>query len=96
MLRSRSMERWGTRFPGKSQIGPLPWAADEEFVMKKLVFGLLAAATLGAALPAAAATVVHERPNGTVVVKHVKPAHHHRLHRVVWVDRHGHRHVAWR
>ena len=33
--------------------------------------------------------------NGTVVVTHVQPIHH-RLHRVVWFDRHGHRHVAWR
>ena len=64
--------------------------------MKKLVFGLLAAATIGAAVPASAAPVmVHERPNGTVVVTHVQPIHH-RLHRVVWFDRHGHRHVAWR
>ena len=63
--------------------------------MKKLVFGLLAAASIGAAVPASAATVVHERPNGTVVVRHVGPTHRH-LHRVVWVDRHGHRHVTWR
>jgi hypothetical protein len=63
--------------------------------MKKLVFGLLAAATIGAAVPASAAVVVHERPNGTVVVRHVGPVRHH-LHRVVWFDRHGHRHVAWR
>ena len=63
--------------------------------MKKLAFGLLAAATIGAAVPASAATVVHERPNGTVVVTHVRPIHHH-LHRVVFFDRHGHRHVAWR
>ncbi|HEY4031260.1 MAG TPA: hypothetical protein VGM25_13000 [Caulobacteraceae bacterium] len=63
--------------------------------MKTLVFGLLAAAALGAAVPASAAVVVHERPNGTVVVRHVTPVHH-RLHRVVWVDHHGHRHVAFR
>ena len=63
--------------------------------MKKLVFGLLAAATLGAAVPASAAVVVHERPNGAVVVTHGRPVHHH-PHRVVWVDRHGHRHVSWR
>jgi len=62
--------------------------------MKKLVFGLLAAATIGAAVPAAADTVIHERPNGAVVVRH-GPARHH-LHRVVWIDRHGHRHVTWR
>jgi len=62
--------------------------------MKKLVFGLLAAAAIGAAVPASAATIVHERPDGTVVVRHVP--NHHRLHRVVWVDHHGHRHVAWR
>ena len=62
--------------------------------MKNLVFGLLAVATIGAALPAAAETVVRERPNGTVVVKHVAPHRH--LHRVVWVDHHGHRHVSWR
>jgi hypothetical protein len=63
--------------------------------MKKLVFGLLATAVIGAAVPASAATVVHERPNGTVVVTHVQPIRH-RLHRVVWFDRHGHRRVAWR
>ena len=59
--------------------------------MKKLIFGVLAVATIGAAVPAFAETVVRERPNGTVVVRHV----HHR-HRVVWVDHHGHRHVSWR
>ena len=63
--------------------------------MKKLVFGLLAAAALGAAVPAFADTVIHERPNGTVVVREAGPVRHH-LHRVVWLDRHGHRHVAWR
>lgn len=61
--------------------------------MKKLVFGLLAAATIGAAVPAAADTIIHERPNGTVVVRH-GPRHH--LHRVVVIDRHGHRHFVWR
>ena len=60
--------------------------------MKKLMFGLLAAATVGAAVPAAADVVVHERPNGTVVVHHL----HRHLHKVVWVDRHHRRHVAWR
>ncbi len=61
--------------------------------MKKLVFGLLAAATIGAAVPAAADTIVHEGPHGTVVVRHA-PRHH--LHRVVVIDRHGHRHLVWR
>jgi hypothetical protein len=65
----------------------------KELVMKKLVFGLLAAATIGAAVPAAADTIVHEHANGTVVVRHV-PRHH--LHRVMVVDRHGHRHFVWR
>ena len=70
--------------------------------MKKLVFGLLAAATVGAAaLPAAAqGVVIGENRHGAVVVRpaYAEPAyrfrHHH--HRVVWVDRFGHRHVEWR
>ena len=67
--------------------------------MKKLIFGLLAAATIGAALPAAAEPVViREGPHRTVVVHpagHVVVVRHHR-HRVVWFDRHHHRHVEWR
>lgn len=58
--------------------------------MKTLICGLLTVAAIGVALPAAAETVVRERPNGTVVVRHV---HH---HRVVWFDHHGHRHVSFR
>ena len=77
--------------------------------MKKLVFGLLAAATLaGAALPAAAqGIVIGENRHGNVVVR---PAgvyegrryygydryRYHHAHRVVWFDRWGHRHVEWR
>ncbi len=77
--------------------------------MKKLVFGLLAAATLGAAaLPAAAqGVVIREDHRGDVVVR---PAgvyaerhyygygydRYHHAHRVVWFDRWGHRHVEWR
>jgi len=72
--------------------------------MKKLIFGVLAAATVGAvALPAAAQVVVRERHNGTVVVRpaYSEPAyriHRYRHHRerVVWFDRWGHRHVEWR
>ena len=73
--------------------------------MKKVISGLVAAATLGAAvLPASAQVVVRERRDGAVVVR---PAYgapvyregfrggHHR-HRVVFVDRWGHRHVEWR
>jgi hypothetical protein len=62
--------------------------------MKTLMIGLLAAATLGAALPAAAQVVVREHRDGAVTVR---PAavHHHR-HRVVWFDGHHHRHVSWR
>jgi hypothetical protein len=77
-----------------------PGASEKELDMKKLIFGLLAAATLGsAALPAAAQVVVREHRDGAVTVRpaHVAPAYrvHHR-HRVVWFDRHGHRHVTWR
>lgn len=79
--------------------------------MKKLVFGLLAAATLaGAALPAAAqGVVIRENRYGEVVVR---PAgvyaerryygydgygyRYHHAHRVVWFDRWGYRHVEWR
>lgn len=64
--------------------------------MKKLVFGLLSAATIGAAVPAAADPVIHARPDGTVVVTHERTIRHHRLHRVVVIDRHGHRHFVWR
>lgn len=66
--------------------------------MKKLIFGLLAAATVGAALPAAAQVVVAERPYGAVVVRpaFVVPPYRHHLHRVVWFDRWGRRHVEWR
>ncbi len=69
--------------------------------MKNLIFGLLGAATLGAAaLPASAQVVIHERPNGSVVVRpaYAEPAYryHHHAHRVVWFDRFGRRHVEWR
>ncbi len=67
--------------------------------MKKLVFGLLAAASIGAALPASAQVIVRERPNGSVVVHpaYAAPAYrHHHHHRVVRFDRFGHRHVEWR
>jgi hypothetical protein len=62
--------------------------------MKTLILGLLTAATLGAAvLPASAAVIVAERPNGAVVVRDV---HRHHLHRVVVFDRFHHRRVIWR
>jgi hypothetical protein len=73
--------------------------------MKKFVFGLLAAATLGSvALPAAAQVVIRENRHGDVVVRHDdhrryggdRYERHHRAHRVVWFDRRGHRHVEWR
>jgi hypothetical protein len=69
--------------------------------MKKVIFGLLAAATVGAAaLPAAAqGVVIRENRHGNVVVRpaYAAPAYrvHHR-HRVVWFDRYHHRHVEWR
>ncbi|MEI9889587.1 MAG: hypothetical protein WDN45_02165 [Caulobacteraceae bacterium] len=68
--------------------------------MKKLIFGLLAVATVAAAaLPASAQVVVRER-HGNVVVRPAYAApvyrsYHHR-HRVVFFDRWGHRHVEWR
>jgi hypothetical protein len=64
--------------------------------MKKLIFGLLAVASIGAALPASAQVVVRERPNGSVVVRpaYAAPPYRHHHHRHVWVDRYGHRH--WR
>lgn len=78
--------------------------------MKKLIFGLVTAATIAAAaLPASAQVVIRERPNGTVVVRpaYSEPAYryrygygygdrHHHHRRVVWFDRWGHRHVEWR
>ena len=75
--------------------------------MKKLIFGIAAAATLAAALPAAAqGIVIGENRHGAVVVRpagvyegrgYYGPRHgRHHLHRVVWFDRWGHRHVDWR
>ena len=78
--------------------------------MKKLVFGLLAAATVvGAALPAAAqGIVIGENRHGNVVVRpagvyaerhyyrHGGYDRYHHARRVVWFDRFGHRHVSWR
>jgi hypothetical protein len=67
--------------------------SEKELNMKKLILG--------------AQVVVRERHNGTVVVRpaYSEPAYryrddrgyrnHHR-HRVVFVDRWGHRHVEWR
>jgi hypothetical protein len=85
----------GNAVPWKFTDRTVVKAVCQELVMKKLVFGLLAAAAIGAAVPASAETIVHERPNGTVVVNHLGPVHH-RLHRVVWFDHRGHRHMAWR
>jgi hypothetical protein len=47
------MKRLGTVFLGKSQMGPVPRAALEELVMKRVILSLIAAASLaGAAVPA--------------------------------------------
>ena len=70
--------------------------------MKKLIFGLLAAASVAAALPASAQVVIREHRNGYVTVRpaYAEPAYrfhrHHHRERVVWFDRWGHRHVEWR
>jgi hypothetical protein len=84
-------------------------AVGKELDMKRLIFGLLAAASIGAvALPASAQVVVREHRNGAVTVRpaYSEPAYrhhyrdhyrgHHYRHRVVWFDRWGHRHVDWR
>ena len=68
--------------------------------MKKIVLGLMAAASLGVALPASAQVVVREHRDGAVTVRPAgvvvaRPAIHHR-HRVVFYDRFHHRHVEWR
>ena len=57
--------------PWKIADRAVPQPVHEEFVMKKLVFGLLGAA----------ATIVHERPDGTVAARHTPTRRH--LHRVV-------------
>jgi hypothetical protein len=65
--------------------------------MKKLIFGLLAVATLGAAaLPASAQIVVGENHRGNVVVRApgIAIGHRHHHHRVAYYDRFHHRH--WR
>jgi len=80
--------------------------------MKKLIFGMLAAASVAAALPASAQVVVREHRDGRVTVRpaYSEPAYRyhyrdndrgygygrHHRHRVVWFDRWGHRHVDWR
>jgi hypothetical protein len=103
------MSVWKSRFLEKTgSIAPYG-AVDEEIDMKKLIFGLLAAATVGAAVPASAQVVIHERPDGQVVVRpaYAEPAYRYRYddyrydryyhaHRVVWFDRWGRRHVEWR
>ncbi len=68
--------------------------------MKKIILGLMAAASLGVALPASAQVVVREHRDGAVTVRPAgvvveRPVYHHR-HRVVWFDRFHHRHVEWR
>jgi hypothetical protein len=76
--------------------------------MKKLIFGIAAAATLAVSMPAAAqGIVIGENRHGNVVVRPAGVYHgreyygrhynggYHR-HRVEWFDRRGHRHVEWR
>jgi hypothetical protein len=59
--------------------------------MKTLMIGLLAATTLGAAIPAAASAAIVISDHG-VRVGH---GHHHRV-RYSYYDHHHHRHYGWR
>jgi hypothetical protein len=98
ILRPRSDERKMEDVPEYNRTGGFPRTIGKELDMKKLIFGLLAAATVGAAVPAAAQVVIREHRDGAVTVRPaaVYPAYRHHHHRVVWFDRFHHRHVEWR
>ncbi len=66
-------------------------------MIKKIVLGLVAVAAIGAAVPASAqGIVVGANRHGAVVVRPAGVVVRHHRHRVVYFDRHHHRHVSWR